>query len=98
MLNLYIPKTLKILCYSNSSLLTIKFISKIGIIKKTIKNKSFEVSYDLNHRILVLKSCTSKKYSLNTIAIYRIILKQLILNIFKPFQDRLVLEGIGYKV
>jgi len=93
-----IPKNLKISISIKGPLFILKLINKIGVIKKIIKNKTLKITIDSIHKNLLLQNVSKKKYSLNSISIYKIIIKQLILSMFKPFRDRLLLEGVGYKV
>lgn len=97
-----IPKNLKIQIYrnSNNNFFILKFINKIGVIKKKINNKNSKLSINFLNDSLVLQNKSDNNISLNNNSIYtyKIIIKQLILNLFKPVRDRLILEGVGYKV
>lgn len=96
--NFIIPKNLKISISTNGNSFVLKLINKIGVIKKIIKNKTLKITIDSIHQNLLLENSPNKKYSKNSLFIYKIIIKQLILSMFKPFRDRLILEGVGYKV
>jgi len=91
-----LPSNLKTSLYNTDQYYILKFMNKKGVIKKKIKNK--EISIILKNHHLILSNPIIKEFNTNIISIYKIIIKQLIVNLYKYFRDRLLLEGIGYKV
>jgi hypothetical protein len=100
------PSNLKVAIFSTKSFYVIKFLNKYGCIKKKFDSQFVDISIKDND--IILKPVTivfKKKFNAiklqkltNKIRTYKLLIEQLILNMFKPIKDRLILEGVGFKV
>lgn len=89
------PNNLAISIYKHHGYNIIKFLNKRGVIKKKISIKKLEITKYKN--TLLLKDPNFRK-SVHTLLVYKTIITNLMLDLFKIFKDRLILEGVGYKV
>jgi len=90
-----IPKKLKILIYKKESYTLIKLLNSKGSIKKIFNTKKIHILKKNN--IIEIKDLNYKKRFFLLLT-YKIIIKNLMINIFKLCKERLILEGVGYKV
>jgi len=100
------PDNLKVFIYKNEFFYVIKFLNKDGLVKKKFKSQFVNITtFDNNILIqrapMVLKKKLNhlkEKKLKNRLNVYGVIIKQIIANMFKPLKDRLILEGVGFKV
>ena len=91
-----LPKKLKIFFFNKRNQFILQFINKYGVIKKKIRNSDINISKF--KKGLKLININYNKQLFNNLFILRITINNLMFNLFKIFKDRLILEGIGYKV
>ena len=89
-----IPKNLKIYFLNKRNNILLQFINKYGVIKKKISNDINTLKFKTG---FLLKNLRNFK-NLNNMFIFKIVMNNLMFNLFKIFKDRLILEGVGYKV
>lgn len=90
-----IPKKLKILIYKKENYTLVKLLNSKGSIKKIFNTKKIQILKKNN--IIEIKDLNYKKRFFLLLT-YKIIIKNLMINIFKLCKERLILEGVGYKV
>ena len=90
-----IPTKLKVLLYVKENYTLIKMINTKGVIKSIFCTKDIKIFKVLDK--LILKDITFKKKK-KVLLIYNIIIKNLMYNLFKFSTERLLLNGVGYKV
>ena len=100
------PINLKISIHKKKSFYLIKFLNKQGLIKKKFNSQFIKIT-NFQDNILVEEAPLTLKKPLNHIKkmkiknilfTYVIIIKQIIINMFKPTKHRLILEGVGFKI
>lgn len=91
-----LPKKLKVFFFNKRNQFMLQFINKYGVIKKKIRNININILKF--KKGLNLKNLNYNQYIFNNIFILRIIINKLMFHLFKIFKDRLILEGVGYKV
>jgi hypothetical protein len=100
-----VPKNLKIYIFSNEVNFIIKLLSKKNVIKKKFNKQDIFFSFDEKNSFLILHLKTNNAIpvfksiqSIKRLFIYKLIIENSILHIFKLYKSRLFLEGIGFKV
>jgi hypothetical protein len=91
-----LPKNLKVFFFYKRNQFVLQFINKYGVIKKKIRNINLNILKF--KKGLNLKNLNYNQYIFNNIFILRIIINKIMFYLFKIFKDRLILEGVGYKV
>jgi hypothetical protein len=90
-----IPKKLKIFLYKKENKTLIKMVNCNGTIKKIFNTKFIKIFKKNN--FLELIDLNFKKEN-NLLITYKYVIQSLMFNLFKFCKERLVLEGVGYKV
>jgi hypothetical protein len=100
-----VPKNLKIYIFSNKVNLIIKLLNKKNVIKKKFNKQDIFFSFDEKNSFLTLHLKTNdaiplfkSTQAIKRLFIYKLILENSILQLFKLYKSRLFLEGIGFKV
>lgn len=100
-----VPKNLKIYIFSNKINFIIKLLNKKNVIKKKFDKQDIFFSFDEKNSFLILHLKTNNSVpmyksiqAVKKLFIYKLVIENCILQIFKLHKSRLFLEGIGFKV
>jgi len=100
------PDNIKIYFYTKfRPLVLIKILNKYCIIKKVFNFRDIQIQKLLNNKLELkpslnvsfLDNLYLKKLHIK-LQLFILVIKQLIFNSFKPIKERLILDGIGFKV